>query len=270
MVECSFRKIAFYLIFLSISFSDCLFADEPNVVFLSGARTGTHWTLYCLHHVTENYDVHYPELFWVDEDKEELERRESLPRKFHHVHFAYTLGKNLYNSSKDFLIVVVRNYKEYFLRHCYDAQEVYKISDASLCLKSDQIDNVFAKADILSYLFYNLYLYDKWPEERRHIVYYEDLMQDPEATLDSLLEFLGEDTSKLRDFMQTFDEHKAFALSRYHKERGSVTKGTDLEYHSKQISVDTLKSIDEHVKKNWGDVWEKYLSRYEYQATYQQ
>jgi hypothetical protein len=152
-----------------------------------------------------------------------------------------------YYPESEHLILLLRNYKEVIPRHCGNLT----------------VDMLKDSAHFQKYYFTNLRIYDSWHPEKRLLIYYEDLINNPEQTLIELLNFLGESTQYLNEFLLDYNTHKRKAIEIYQACNGtSVTKGDSTIHHSKQMSTLEKKQIDDYIKEAYPDLWNPYLSRY--------
>ena len=107
--------------------------------------------------------------------------------------------------------------------------------------------------------------FDEWPEERRYLIYYEDLIIDVKKEIIKLLEFMHVTytTEYLEDFMDKLDFHKDRCINFYSKNVGtSATKGKSIKYHIKQLGEKQGREWDEFVCTKFPSLASKYLSRY--------
>ncbi len=229
------------------------------VFLVSFDHSGNSWTRYCLEYLTKRPSFR----MWDDEIAKNY-----FPIKYASTHLRHAIGvkvdlgvdftkpiiikchrlKNKYpnvnprDSIGTKLILLIRNPKECFLRYFgYDLT----------------VSNLLTKAD---YFFTNLEIFDSWREEDRFLMYYEDLIQNPRATLTALLNFLGENDRYLDGFMQDYEYHRQTSLSLY---TASVSKGNDMFFHSKKKPLAFREKMDLAIKKEYPELWEKYLKRYE-------
>jgi hypothetical protein len=112
-------------------------------------------------------------------------------------------------------------------------------------------------------LFVNLAQFDTWRNDRKLLVYYEDLMTNPQATIAKVVKFIKEPLSKVKDFIASLDFHKERCLTYYRARHGSITEGKDLTYHTDHLSKDEVQILYHHIKATNPSLWNKYLSRYD-------
>jgi hypothetical protein len=112
-------------------------------------------------------------------------------------------------------------------------------------------------------------VYNSWCPDTRKLVFYEDFIVNQNETLLQLLEFMKEEPTYLEDFLENRDEYISQLLNSYttqhtHNLGGSSSKDVPKAiYYTKNIDKDQLKLIDEFIKKESPDFWEKYLNRFE-------
>ena len=220
---------------------------------LSYPRSGNTWLRYCLEYLTgrpsfaHNYlqaRMNQP-LGWyagfdIDCNRPPIEK----------VHSRSAM-ENSGTRFDDLLIFIVRNPKEALTRH-----QNKEITLQALAAQQNPTDKVGS-----TYVYFdNLKLYDCWNPENRLLIYYEDLMADPEQTLIVILQFLQEPIDQLDDFMKQYDEHKRKAISIYKKyQKESKTEGNDLLFHSKKITSEHRQQVDSWIAQLYPDLWQKYL-----------
>ena len=95
------------------------------------------------------------------------------------------------------------------------------------------------------------------------IIYYEDFITDTEKTLRDVVEFMKEfdmEPNDLEGFLEDLETHRAKSLKNY--KPGAISGGNKIIHHSKGISDGNKNKIDNHLINNYGDLYEKYLTRY--------
>ena len=109
----------------------------------------------------------------------------------------------------------------------------------------------------------NLKKYDSWNPNKRLLVYYEDLIEEPEETFKKILSFFGKDTSLVEILMKDFENFKVEILKKYIKSQGySATRGNDIYFHSKKFRPFEIYNMDKAISSRHPKLWEKYLKRY--------
>ncbi|MDX8430981.1 MAG: sulfotransferase domain-containing protein [Candidatus Algichlamydia australiensis] len=215
-----------------------LSSSEFDLYFLTYPRCGTHWLMYCIGHFSHRECRAGPKL--ISYSTAGIEHDPTLP-PYRHTHFHSQVEK----SDDTLLILQVRNYKECMIRHHRSVKKA--------------LQNISEKKNY----FENLKLYDSWDPERRLLVYYEDLILHPKQTLTKVLKFLDcYDEQELEEFLFNIAAHRRKVLQFYKKYGGARSKGKDLTYHSKDVSDRELQALDDYAKKNYPNLWKKYLWMY--------
>jgi len=111
----------------------------------------------------------------------------------------------------------------------------------------------------------NLLVFENWEIEHKLLIRYEDLISQPVIEMEKVVQFL--DTSNTafiqEDFLKKISvDTLAFYQIRYENSGGSHSKGENAEYHSGQIPVEILQSIDLFLENTYPELWEKYLKQY--------
>ena len=102
-------------------------------------------------------------------------------------------------------------------------------------------------------------------EKDKMLVYYEDFILDPVATLEEVVKFLknfdwfvSEEIKQL--FYDNIEMHRKIS---YGTPESRNSDGKTLIYHSYKISAVHRINTDNYIKKYYSHLWEKYLKRYE-------
>lgn len=158
------------------------------------------------------------------------------------------------------LILIIRDYKESILR-MFD-----NFSYIKSAIGKRHNDAVFQNLPpyygVITWYFENLEYLDQFKGEK-HLVYYEEILLEPEKVYKNILSFLGSSDEFLADFMDQLESHKEICLNFYNKHRfGSKTQGRDFKFHSKTLTKEELIEFDQLVQNNYPSLWKKYLCRY--------
>lgn len=225
--------------------------SKENVFLLSFPGSGNTWTRYCIEFITKRPSGEAIYLFPMQKDNRRMDcpltnnfplgvNYDSPPViKIHDIKDRYPIGEN------DYLVVVVRNYKESLLRHL-GADGVRAIT----VLKDP--NNMYTNA---------LRTYHNWPEEKKFLIYYEDFLQFPDQTLYGLADFFQTGHELIPQFLKDFELHRQNGIAIY--EHTSITHGEDLHYHSNQISKEKRREFDAICKAADPDMFNIYLLRYQ-------
>lgn len=153
------------------------------------------------------------------------------------------------------LIFMIRNYKECIPRQTM-SKELHRILS--------QCRNVEASSDSATFDYISVLRYFDEVDSKKMIIYYEDFIIDTEKTIREVVEFLKEfdmEPDDLEGFLGNLEEHRLKSLQTY--KPGSISGGNKLLFHSNGISGEVKKKIDKHLMDNYGDLYNKYLKRYE-------
>lgn len=221
---------------------------------LSYPRSGNTWLRYCLEFLTQRpsfsrvglADEMQRPLGWsagflVDMSKEPIEKVHSR----HDVMLKSVLSTNDMHNNK--LIIIIRNPKETIARFAHATFE--------RLLK----DSAAGKGYPAKLYFENFSIYEAWPEQTRLLVYYEDLLECPRATLEIILQFMGESPVRLNELMNTIEQHIKNSKNIYND---TVHGSTDISYHSKQLSDQYRQTVDFWISRAYSHIWNMYLKDY--------
>jgi hypothetical protein len=235
--------------------------EGPRTYLLSFPRSGNTWVRYCLEFLTQRPTIprrrthlhlhdfqHGHPLAWnttfkIDEDKVLIEKihRPDETTIDHRDNKKISL-----NRDTDMLLFILRNPKE-------------SITCAEYATFTEFLDAGWKGYCEHRVYFENLMFFDAWPADRRHLIYYEDLIAKPRETLAAILEFLQEPDTRLDQFMHDYQHHKETCLAIYPK---PISRGNDPLFHSKKLSIAFRKKVDAWIAYAYPELWEKYLWRY--------
>lgn len=161
--------------------------------------------------------------------------------KIHNIHDRNPKGEN------DYLLLIVRNYKECFPRH-------------SLTGAGD----VFEMLSNPNNIYYTgLRAYHEWPKEKKLLIYYEDFIQFPEQTLQQLADFFRVGHEYVTILLQDFELHKNNAIAIYERYAAkSMTRGEHIHFHEDRFSQQQRKKLDALCEAADPELFRTYLLRY--------
>lgn len=239
-------------------------AEEPEMLCLSFPRSGTHWTLYCLSILLEKNIIFDRGMSEVEPFMGKLGLLNN--GNIYAAHNPKDLWIKKDHNSRDYLILILRNYREAMLRNMND-----NAIDVIKTIKAWKDFDWLDKNKKLCYIQYrnsyinNIRCFDKWDEDKRILIYLEDLIDNPDKVLANVLSKFERDYNpdKLENFLQNIESHAQACLGIYSSQGGSKSKGKDHLYHTKKIGNNYSKKIDKTMKENFPYYFNKYLKRYE-------
>lgn len=170
------------------------------------------------------------------------------------THFAQQLQKHsFYQAEKVYMILLIRNYRENLLRDAHFRNRAQELFD-----ENGKLNILWAKK-LMQPFIENIEVVHSHDVARTIVVYYEDLLHNPRLVIESLLAFLAEKNIYVDSFIEQFDFHKKNCLTVYN---ASQSQGKDDLYYSKKIGIEKCRQIDSWVKKEYGHIYDIYLSRY--------
>ena len=100
-------------------------------------------------------------------------------------------------------------------------------------------------------------------KKNRCLLYYEDLIVEPEAVLRYIADNLNIHNHNIPSFMEDIEHHKKKCIEIYTADsRKPKTNGSDVIFHSNSLSKKNLKKIDGFLDKEYSYLYNKYLTRY--------
>ncbi len=245
-----FMAISLFIFSISTIFSDI--KDEP-VLLLSYPRSGNTWTRYCIEYITKRPTGEIPYLFPIDLNSNHMNSpiNNSFDLGVDYKKFP-VIKLHSYNSlgSKidfKYLVIIVRDYKECIMRQ----HSSYNLAIADL----EFPHNWYIDA---------LKIYDNWDKDKRLLLYYEDLMNDPFYVYNQIANFFGEGKETIENFINEEAEHKANGIWLYSRyEMFSASKGTDIHFHAKKLTPEQIYELDSLCKNLYPEIFDLYLRRYE-------
>jgi hypothetical protein len=220
--------------------------NDEKTYLLSPGRSGTHLLMYIISYLTKRPcgDGRFSEVTKVDP---------SLPRiyQIHSQANAFEWYGQKLDRENDYLILIIRNYKEALLRAtCGDYLQVLKILQSP-------------KGTWGLEIFEDLEEYDCWNPERRLLIYYEELITHAEKVCRELIDFLDVSDKHLKDLIDNYDHHFEVALKYYDQTHGgSYSKGKNLHYHTSLLPKGVEEDMDAVLIEKYPLLVEKYLKKY--------
>jgi len=171
-----------------------------------------------------------------------------------HTHYPYHHLTN-YSKTDNKLIFILRNPKEYLIRRAREQERT-----------SEELHTFITNPNSISHYMGYLLFFESWDEDQRLLIYYEDLVDDCRSTMLKVLKFLEESPDRLDPFIENKSFHEERLLKYYNrihrKGGGSMSKGRDLVYHSRNVPQNILKQIDNHIQDNYPNYWNHYFVRF--------
>jgi len=216
-----------------------------KIYILSYPRSGSFWVRWCLEFLLQTTRISdHPKRSFQFALKNNRVNLSTIFKPIDEYKLLKDHGVNQnFDDGNTTLIMVLRNYKE-----CIPRQIIYKAQ---------------TKQQALNQYVRMIKRYDKW-NGKKFIVYYEDLITDPEKTLENLINII--DTKYVKNIkllMQDYEEHKKGSLERYTTTGGkpeSMTKGNSIIFHSKKLTIEQKQDYDQFIKLY--KFCKKYLERY--------
>lgn len=234
-------------------------ATEGRIYFLGQPRSGNHFASYVISRILNIPCISHPNtgpFLWLSNEwKDTIDVKNPYQQKcFFHGHNPFDLNLSVADKSKDYLIFILRDYKENFMSLAYDKEDI-----AMMSLKNELLDIKDPyEAKVNSYIN-NITCFDKWDENKRFLIYYEDLIKNPEKPIMELCYFFDIDPQRAVKFLKDFEEHQkqCFDMS-----FGKKRDYNDLKRHSEKMNGQNIEEMDNFFCKNFPEHWEKYLKRY--------
>jgi hypothetical protein len=235
-----------------------IYGNEPAKIYvLRAPRSGSHWFFYCnnvLFKKNTYPDGEGPMSYYPYGDGGDIIT----------AHNPYDLHLDIHSHEKDLLILLIRNYRECMLRNYKDPKVVknqilYQALFNPLAQQKDWVLNLR-----MNHYFHNLRVYDMWNPEKRLIIYYEDLLQNPKETFLRLANFIGENQKEdtIQAFVDNIEDHMENSLGIYERVYRSHTRGKSFLHHTYGIGIKKSLEIDRLVMRCFPYFTRKYLKRY--------
>lgn len=233
---------------------------KNGCILLSSPKSGNTWTRYFIQYLTE-YDAR------LVAEEGVLERVLNPPFemdpsskkyfliKSHEIMHDYSMMKSVIAGENLRLILLVRNYKELIGRYSTHLGGGF---DPGICESLIRL----IENDSWHY-FNNLKCYDSWEEDKKLLVYYEDLMEHPDVEIARIAHFLiGEESPRFPAFWKEYEYHRQKSLATYNHFAESRSQGLDLFFHRRNLPKEYSTKIEEVVFSKYPMINQKYLYRY--------
>lgn len=209
--------------------------EKNKKIVVGYPRSGNHWLKYC------------------------IENALNIPIGFCHAN-GVNVWNYISNDNSLRLVMIVRNYKECVIRHVCSSNK-FNFFNIILSEMSGVTPVEVKKKNKTDYVAL-LNLFNNYAHEKI-LIYYEDLITEPEKELYRLAEFFKVEDHNIKEFMNDFKKHKRKSLRITAGEtQKPETNGNALIHHSNKISKPRRIELDNHLIENFSDLFEKYLKRY--------
>lgn len=148
--------------------------------------------------------------------------------------------KFIFDKEKDVLILLLRDFKELSLR--------------TSSPRPFSIDEYFS----------HLEFFDEWDTERKLLIYYQDLMNNPIAVLQKCEQFFGPMKGSIEDFFKNIEKHKKDSskyLKKLHK--FPLPSSSNQGYYLNKMSEEEKKFMNQKIHSLNPYLYDKYLRVYQ-------
>ncbi len=151
------------------------------------------------------------------------------------------------------LVLILRDYHECMVRYAEHKNRYNKELAHSVVV------------DPASYMDL-LFDFDNWDEDRRHLIYYEDLVENPELEIFRLLIFMRLVPDRLQqmdEFFTNIQNHHEKSVNSYSKTTSkSQTGGRVIDCHKFKLTPEERLEWDKQLRATFPEIYFKYLTRY--------
>lgn len=218
------------------------FSNYHLPLLLSYSRSGTNWIRYFIE---------------VTTSRPTPGQKRLLGGSNYYLDRAHAGYRNIHNYQK--VLLIVRNYKECIVRHHGMNLIKSQYSDVVNFLNDLSIEQP------ASWYMKNIMAFDEFSSEKL-VIYYEDLIREPDKNLRLIGEFLDVDNKEVNKFILNLSEHREKSINAYTSNgHESITRGkaSALTYHSGHLTNQEKKDFDKFFRSMDAEVFYKYLSMYE-------
>lgn len=208
-------------------------------LLISYPRSGTNWVRYIIEFLSDKPTPGFTRL---------IEGEDFI---IHRAHDGYRIIDKYKK-----VILIIRNYKECIIRH-QGINRIREYEHTSEFLKDSSLVHP------PEWYINNIQKFDKF-KGKKILVYYEDLVEEPEKSITDIATFLGLKNKKLATLLDESEVHKKRSIELYNKNQQSFTSGNidKLQHHSEMLTIEERKQFDDFFELNYRELFKKYLMRY--------
>jgi hypothetical protein len=263
----------FFLLFLIPLFSENEEIEQyyPNykvpqsdyLYLLTEPRSGTHWVQSSIQYLTERRVLPFEKKRIATFDPEAFGCNifdisiDATKTPFFRTHCEKSMKGSFKKipafSKRNKLVFLTRNYKEIFPRR------------VRIRSNSDDWNSALRTSRFILYDYMRkIAFFDKWDPENSMLIYYEDLISNPEEIITKLAEFLDVPSQRLSSYLENQKELRKKSFDYYAAKvpTGTVTTGNETKFHSLTLEKEIIGRIDSIIHSLNPRLAEKYLSRY--------
>ncbi len=257
------KKIAIILFVLCLTglHAEKLQDIQNSLIFLSPGVSGTHLTMQNIYMATKG-PVHLIKPSRCIKKYNPLRVSiDKTVKPYFHTHNPCHL--QLINKDSNKLLLVVRNYKNWMIRQNIAERTKRSLPVPNLGSSEECLKILQTRKSALQYFLY-LRAYDRWPQNSRLMLHYEDLIESPKECLQKIQSFLGNESCDIAADLKQLDDLKAkskeFYNTRLSHYGGSRSSGTANYFDA--VCTKDLKSLDEQIRRINPRLYDAYISRY--------
>ncbi len=217
---------------------------EQNIFVLSYPRSGSHWLMKNIQFLTKEYWQTPSKVSkrFIDGDLRDTNRLYRI-HKFNDQFFGNHSRSIFfrYEKERDFLVVILRNFNHHIFRYFEKSCE---FNIGTNCLRGPM--RKVAPKFLLDYYMSILNFYDKWPEDRKFLYYYEDKVGNPRKTLCQLAPIFGFKNDQINELMAS-----------------DLFEIREIKEHSAGTPQEHLLEVQNYLISEYPRLFHKYLTRYQ-------
>lgn len=156
------------------------------------------------------------------------------------------------------VVLLIRDYRECLVRH--HRKNWSPEDDVEVFLEDKSTDQP------PSWYIRNISAFDKYEGEKEKIYYEDEIMKEPERSVEKIKRFLSLSQKETDKFINEIDNHVSRSVSLYKKggHSSSTYDEKDPMYHAKKnLTKPQIRKFDEYFSSRFPDVYRTYLSRYD-------
>jgi hypothetical protein len=224
--------------------------DKTRGIILSYPRSGLNWTRYCIEYFSEKRTPGRKKL--VSSGPPIIYRSHNVRKNNGPNSCTCQFFGDTGNPLHDKVLLLLRNHRETFIRSKRDVLDERGVAPERLIRKLKN-----GRVNSFTHYFENIRAYDQF-DGKKLLVRYEELVSDF-SMMTKILDFFAIDYNLEKFDVET---HRSRSIGIYDKQHKAYTKDSpdDFSFHQKHADSLVVELLDEMVRRDYGDIYDKYLN----------
>lgn len=109
----------------------------------------------------------------------------------------------------------------------------------------------------------HLQFFDEWPEDKKFLIKYEDILDNPYKVINDLAKFLHSSDARVKELLSSYKKFSKKVFLSYKNHVGTSNIELKKSFHRKRFSENEIKLLEDRLKETNRYLFDKYLKCYD-------